>query len=114
MKNNINNDLTKEERDTILKDNKYLNKEFDMAEIFAIGNIPKFDNEADATLCAIQAGKFVRKNKIENHDNTIKYVSLLPEHLRVLFLKQLTVKAMEIMAESFKWGHLAKEIFKIA
>ena len=106
--------LTKEEEDTIIEDNKYLNKEFDIAEILAFGNIPEFENAADKFLCAMQVAFFVRKNGLGNHDNLLKYLMAIPDECRVMFLKQQAIQTLETMASNPKFAPIMKETVEIA
>ena len=110
----MSNDLTKEEIDTILEDNKYLNKTFDISEILAFGNIPDFENAADRFMCTMQVAFFIRKNGLGNHENLVKFLQSIPPECVVMFLKQQTLKTLNDMIANKHFEPIVKPALKIA
>lgn len=106
--------LTEEEEKTIIEDNKYLNKKFDVSEILAFGNIPELDNDADRFLCVRQVAYFIRKNGLSNHDNLIKYLASISAECMTIFLKQQTLQTLELMFQNPKYKSIRKEMIGIA
>jgi hypothetical protein len=105
--------LTKEEEETIIEDNKYLNKEFDVSEILAFGNIPEFENDADRTICARQVGRFVKKNGLGNHDNLIKFLLSIPLAHMIICMKEWGLENHEASMKNPKYKPIVKEMMKI-
>ena len=105
--------LTKEEEDTIIEDNKYLNKEFDVAEILAFGNIPEFENDADTFLCVMKVAFFIRKNGLGNHDNLLKYLMSLSIEYRVMFLKQQSLPTLETILSNPKYKPIVGAMLRV-
>ncbi|MHA2280166.1 MAG: hypothetical protein ACXAC5_04735 [Promethearchaeota archaeon] len=102
--------MTKEEEDTIIEDNKYLNKEFDISEILAFGNIPEFNNAADRFVCARQVGIFINKNGLGNHDNLIKFLKSVPSECRLACIKEWDLLSQEMSMKNPKYKFLVKEM----
>jgi hypothetical protein len=105
--------LTKEEEATIIEDNKYINKEIDVSEIIAFGNIPEFKDQADMFLTAFKVGRFLNKNGLSNHENIAKFMSILDDPSRVMFLKQLSNQTLEAMLINKAYKNFTKEPMKI-
>ncbi len=105
----MNDELTDIEQEDINKDNKYLNyKQFDMAEIFAYGNMPEFENETDGFMCARQAGDFIHSVGLINHDYIIAFMSAIKMHHRVIFLRQLKVSHINKIMANPKYHQMVR------
>ena len=97
-------ELKQLEEETIIEDNKYLvdaPKKVDPLEIME-GNFPKFENDADAFICAVEFGKFLNKcNGFGGKEETIaKFCDLLDDAHFIVFIRQLRLYQLEIMTHN--------------
>lgn len=107
--------FSEEERELLLKNNKYHHtdkSEFDPVDILLEGNIPAFASRGDKFRCVMAVAKFIReRDSISGIEEGFgKFLISLETDLQVLLLRHQTNNMLNRMAEN---RTLMKKIYSI-
>lgn len=104
----------------IVEGNKYLvgapkrKNVYDPTEIILNGNFPELPSEADAFVCAVEVGEFIKSNGFcGNEENVVKFLNYLGTPNNFVCIRRWTMQNMEHSAKHPAFNQLIQKAMKI-
>lgn len=101
-KDYIERAFSEEERELMLKDNKYYHtdkSEFDPVDILLEGKLPHFKTQGDKFRCVMAVAKFVRARKSIDgiEEGLVSFIKNVESDMRVIFMRNISLPLIEAM-----------------
>lgn len=104
-------------REMMTSGNRYLigapkrKNEFDPVDILLYGEVPDFKSDSDRFVCVMEMAEFVKNNGIAGiEDGLARFFNEMPLEYFVLFVKNSTLRHLEVLVKDKRFDSLGAKI----